>query len=363
MNNCCTIDRVRLHRGKMPVDLTFSYGKVASVDFTIVRLFAGSVEGTGEVIVESNDFLSRFLSSLIGRDAGGLDALLPQTENGRDRILCEAVSIALYDLVGRVSGLPLHVLLGGAADLRVPLMPCIFPEGPEEAGEKAEKFFSQGYRYLKTKLIGDLDEDTARIEAIRSVAPEGVVLQGDANEGYKTLAAAHRAVEQLGAAGLDIFEDPLAGDVSDYRALRESSSGARVMVDKLSRRTDDLAAVLRSGAADVIGIHPDQPGSLSRALLHVRLAQSFSVPVVVGGTGYTGVGTAAYQHLTAAATPGGPCGELGGFFDHGMPRSLVKKPLPMGGGFVRLPNTPGMGIELDENALAEFETDHAEWDG
>jgi len=358
-----TIDRVRLHRGKMPVDVSFSYGEVGAFDFTIVRLFAGGVEGIGEVVIAANDFLFQFLSSLVGCDARGLDALLPRTENDEERILCEAVSIALYDLVGRVSGLPLYALLGGATDLSVPLMPCIFPRGPEGAAEKAENFFSQGYRYLKTKLVGDLDEDAARVEAIRSVAPVGVRLQGDANEGYKALADACRAVERLAAAGLDVFEDPLEGGVEDYRKLREAASGAKVMADKLSRRTDDLAAVLRAHAADVIGVHPDQPGSLGRALRHVRLAQSFGVPVVIGGTGYTGVGTAAYQHLAAVATPGGPCGELGGFFDHGMPRSLVKAPLPMKDGRVFVPDTPGMGVELDEDALAEFETDRMEWGG
>ena len=81
--------------------------------------------------------------------------------------------------------------------------------------------------------------------------------------------------------------------------------------------------VLQKGSADIIGIHPDQPGSMSRVIQHVHLAESFGVPAVIGGTGYTGIGTAAYQHITAAATPGGRCGELGGVFDHGMPRSLV----------------------------------------
>jgi len=60
-------------------------------------------------------------------------------------------------------------------------------------------------------------------------------------------------------------------------------------------------------------------------------------------------------------TPGGPCGELGGFFDHGMPRSLVEAPLPMRDGVVCLPGSPGLGVAVNWEAVSEFEEDHREW--
>ncbi len=358
-----SITSARVDWGRMPVKLRFSYGTIDAFDFQIVRLRAGDAEGIGEIVVPRHPFLDEVLAGLIGADARGLDALLPAVTDGLERLVCEAVSIALHDLLGRISGLPLYVLLGGAAQTRVPLMPCIFPEDAGEAGQQARSWFERGHRFLKTKLIGDLAEDQARVEAIRAVAPAGATLQGDANEGYTTLDEALEAVERTGRAGLDVFEDPLKGDADAYAALRRrrSDDAARIMIDALARRTTDLADALRVGAADVVGIHPDQPGSLSRALRHVRLAQAFGVPVVVGGTGYTGIGTAAYQHLTAVATPGGPCGELGGAFDHGMPRSMARRPLPMADGFVTLPDAPGMGIELDEQVLGEFATGRADW--
>ena len=347
----------------MPVKLVFSYGTVSVFPFTIVRLRAGNVEGVGEVIVPRNEFLSGLLASLVGADARGLDALLPPQDDAVNRILCEAVSMALHDLVACATGVPLWKLLGGTESSTVPLMPCIFPKTPDEAKDRAAYFFSQGYRYLKTKLIGDYDEDLARIKAIRSTAPQGVVLQGDANCGYKTLPEARQAVDAFGAAGLDIFEDPLDGGADDYARLREEASGAKVMVDALARQTCDLESVLQKHGADVIGIHPDQPGSLSCVARHVQLAKDAGIPVVIGGTGYTAVGSAAYQHLTSVLTPGGCCGELGGFFDHGMPRLLVKQPLPMNDGSVTLPHdVPGIGVELDEDALAEFCQGEQTWE-
>ncbi len=354
-----TIDRVLVHWGEMPVKLTFSYGKVSTFPFIIVRLFSGKSEGIGEVVVPTNPFLFEFLPKLIGADARKLDCLLPETHADHDRVLCEAVSIALWDLMGHVAGLPLWALLGGAKSSKVPLMPCTFPNNPDEAKERAEFWFAKGYKYLKVKLIGDLEEDVARVKAVRSVAPAGAILQGDANCGYKTIEDARRALRLTGDAGLDIFEDPLEGGPEDYADLKDS--GAKVMIDALSRRTSDLTECLKIGAAEVVGIHPDQPGSLTRVREHVMLAQAFGVPVVIGGTGYTGVGSAAYQHLTAVLTPGGPCGELGGAFDHGMPRGTIKQPLPMADGFVTLPDLPGMGVEVDEDAIAEFGKGQQEW--
>jgi len=359
VSNPYTITGARLDWGKMPVALRFSYGTVSMFDFLIVRLWCGDAEGTGEVLVPPNEHLKQLVQGLIDADSRGLDTLLPEPGNDTDRILGEAVSIALHDLVARRSGLPLHVLLGGTGHRRVPLMPCLFPIDAGAARREAKKWWDQGYQRLKVKLVGDFKEDQGRVEGIRAVTGRNLVLQGDANEGYKEFATALRAVNGLGKAGLDIFEDPLAGDVAAYAELtrRRDESGARVMVDVLARNTTDLAAVLRRTAADVVGIHPDQPGSLSRAMLHARMATAMGVPVVIGGTGYTAVGSAAYQHLAAVVTPGGPCGELGGYFDHGMPRHLLQESLPMVDGEVMLPDVPGLGVRIDEEALMEFRID------
>ena len=365
MSNRFTITHARLDWGEMPVRVSFSYGKAEVFPFFVVRLETREAEGVGEVVVPRNAFLERLLEDLIGADARKLDALLPPTENRQEHVVCEPVSIALHDLVGKLAGLPLHALLGGARAKRVPLMPCLFPESFDHARTAAKQWLAERYRHLKVKLVGDPDEDLGRVRAVRSAAPADVVLQGDANEGYKTLDAAYDAVARLGEAGLDVFEDPLEGGVAEYAELcrRRQPGDAKVMVDMLARRTEDLAEVLREGAADVVGIHPVQPGSLTRARHHARLAQSMGVPVVIGGTGYTGISPAAYQHLAAVVTPDAPCGALGGHFDHGMPRSMARAPLPIRDGHVDIPDRPGLGVELNEEVLAEFRQGGRSWGG
>jgi len=85
------------------------------------------------------------------------------------------------------------------------------------------------------------------------------------------------------------------------------------------------------------------------------------MPVVVGGTGYTGVGTAAYLHITAATTPDGPCGEIGGFLDHGMPCSFLEQPFEIQDGYMNLPKGPGLGVTINKEVLKDFTESQNEW--
>jgi L-alanine-DL-glutamate epimerase-like enolase superfamily enzyme len=101
---------------------------------------------------------------------------------------------------------------------------------------------------------------------------------------------------------------------------------------------------------------------MSLVVAHARMAQAFGKPVVMGGTGFTGIGTLAYMHLTAVCTPDGPCGELCGVIDHGMPCSLVKQLPSYRQGRVTLPDCPGLGIELDEANLSRFRQGQKKWE-
>ena len=353
------IEQVRLDWGRIPVRVSFSFGRPETFPFFVVRIRSRGFEGSADCVVEPTASLTDTLEALPGSDASALDGLLP----GRPEAVHEAVSIAIHDLVGKATARSLHELLGGASDARVPLMPCLFPDNAEEAESLASRWIERGYRALKVKLTGDFGADLGRVEAIRKVASADIVLQGDANEGYTDITAAAHAVRGLGEAGLDIFEDPLRGGPDEYGQLRAGmrGRGAKIMVDVLARRTDDLRRVLDLQAADCVAIHPVQPCSLTRAIHHSRLAQEAGVSVVIIGTGYTGISSAAYQHLAAVVTPGGVCGELGGFFDHGMPRNLAAEPLPMEDGMVHLPDRAGHGVELDQDALVEFAVGGRTW--
>ena len=341
---------IRVFYGQMPVKLRFSYGTMDTHPFSIVELSAGELRGYGETLVHPTPGLLDAARGLIGRDPLLLDGLIPLPSGDEDRMALESLSIALFDLVGKVKGVPVHALLGGKKADHVPLMPCIFPTTAQDAAEKASSFVKKGFRGLKTKLVGALDEDTQIVTAIRAVVGNEIVLQGDANRGYKSLKEAIAAVRRLGDMGLDIFEDPLLGSIDEYKQLR-GLSRAKIMIDHYNRQFEEYAEALAKQACDMVNLHPVQPGGLGRALTKVRMARDAGVQITVGGTGFTGFGTAAYHQLSAVACPGCLCGELGGYIDHGMPVALVTNPLPIADGSVAVNESPGLGQALNQEAL------------
>ena len=352
------IDEITLYAGQMPVKVLFSYGTMACFNFLILEIRSEDAVGYGESMTPVPVGFTDYLQGLIGADARRLDNLLPRSFTAPlVRIAHESVSIALHDLVARRAGLPLGTLLGGMAATEIPLMPCIFPQNPDEAGELAAKWRQCGFRHLKTKLLGRFSEDVARVKAIRAAVPDLVTLQGDANCGYQSLEVCVKVVKALEEAGLDIFEDPMAGLPEKYADLRRRLGGCRVkiMIDEFARTSKLLVRTLKANAADVVNIHPDQPGSLTAARRNIQLAQSFNVPVLLCGTGYTGIGSIAYQQLAAALLPGMPCGELGGFWDHGMPASSCTHHFPVKDGHITFdPAVPGTGAAFDEEAMRPY---------
>ncbi|MFH0962410.1 MAG: mandelate racemase/muconate lactonizing enzyme family protein, partial [Planctomycetota bacterium] len=202
------IEEVVIHQGKVRCKVRFSYGVPTHFPFTLVHVRSGGLVGLGEGLGELAQSVEGHARKLIGEDARGLDAILPDHTATEGNTAREALSMALHDLVAKAAGVPLCVLLGGAARKRVPLMPAIFPEGPDDAARKARAFAREGYRWMKFKMMGDAKEDLTNLRAIRKEAGRGVTLQGDANRGYKDFGELAGLLGQFEKAGLNVFEDP-----------------------------------------------------------------------------------------------------------------------------------------------------------
>lgn len=177
------INSIRLTTGKGPCKLRFSYGKITEYPFGLIRIRAGNYEGIGEGHITDFAAFKNAAKQLIGADAFQLDNLVSKQWFPA---IGEAVSIALHDLVAKASGLPFHVLLGGAVRKNIPLMPCIFPENTNDAELKAEQFGKMGFEGVKFKFVGEEKEDLANLKAIRNALPKQMFIIADANGGYKS---------------------------------------------------------------------------------------------------------------------------------------------------------------------------------
>lgn len=360
--NAITIRKIMIHEGRIPVNVRFSYGKPAAFNFVIARIFAGDWEGLGECLSGTRNAYEPLARELIGKDAAMLDGLLGEAPVSavswpafQPNVVREMFSMALYDLVAKACRIPFHLLLGGARRQQIPLMPCIFAETAAAAADTARVFLDQGYGALKVKIFGKLDGDLEIIRAIRRIMPNGH-LQADANHGYKTAAEGRIALQQLAEAGLTVAEDPFTGALDDYRQARAAMEQPIIMLDNPTRAWNGIYETCAKKAAHAVNLHPNMQGTFSEILGRAAVAKATGIPVMVGGTGYTGIGT--FAHAQAAAVIGleFPCGEICGARDHGMPASSAAPMLPVNDGAFTLSDEPGHGGKLNLGMIEKYST-------
>lgn len=112
------------------------------------------------------------------------------------------VDIACWDLLGKVTGLPVYSLLGGSMQDDVVLYRAISQEAPDIMAKKIEGYAAEGYTKFQLKVGGDANDDIERIRATRAVLKPSDLLVADANTGWTR----HEAARVVGAiSGLDVY--------------------------------------------------------------------------------------------------------------------------------------------------------------
>ncbi len=270
-----------------------------------------------------------------------------------------AVDIALWDLKGKLLGQPIYKLLGGAWRTRLPFYASIGGNGERNVDEVlrvvearlADQPAAVKIRFDadRTLLDHDIPGDIAKARAVRRLVGDGFPLAFDANNGYSVGGAIRvgRALEEL---GYWWFEEP----VQHYhvKAMGEVARRLDITVSA-GEQTYTL-----SGLADLIeaGVRMVQPdivkmGGITGLLRCAALAQAHGVELVPHQT-QPMIGHTASLHLAASqlqATK--PC-EL----NDPSPRqhAVFENPPKPVGGFFDLPTGPGLGLRVDEAALARL---------
>ena len=380
------IEQVRAHLAETPVGFTYSSGSLTVGRALIWEIVAGGHVGLGECTAKGvaatpslnvvaddagrlreggTELLGTMAGGLIGRDATQLEALLPELPPVMDRDLCvarEGLSIALYDLVGKARGVPVHLLLGGKRRDRSPGMPVIHVAPPEVMARRSKAWVDAGYQYVKVKFRGELEEDVDALRAIRKAIGDDVPIQVDANDGYKELDPAVRAIRALESCNVECFEDMLDASLAEIAELRRVT-GVKIMVDKQGSWPLVYDAC-QLGAADVINHHPNNQGGLATALRIDAVATAAGLTTSIGSSGLFGIQDAAFQVLSSVISLTRPCEDIGivpyysgptkGEYDFDREPTVVKEPYPIVDGVIQVPDRPGLGIELDRTRLEEF---------
>jgi L-alanine-DL-glutamate epimerase-like enolase superfamily enzyme len=276
--------------------------------------------------------------------------------HGERAVAMAVIDMAGWDLAAKLAGLPLHVLLGELfPDASRSTTAAVYAAGGyytdggiADVQRELLGYVDEGYRAVKMKVGGaPLDEDVCRIEAVRSVLPDGVTLAVDANARLDLETAVEYA-KRLEPYDLAWFEEPCAP--LDYAAL------ARLAVDyspplatgENLLSADDVGNLLRYGGLrperDVLQPDPGLAYGLTEFLRMLGLIREHGwMPRRVSLHGGHQLSLA----LTAAFDLG-PCESYPGLF---APIGGFADGSPIDDGIIGLPEEPGIGLELKSALL------------
>lgn len=254
-----------------------------------------------------------------------------------------AIDMAIHDLIGQLAGLPLYQLLGGYRN-EIETDFTVSVNGPSEMADDAERYIGEGFNVLKVKVgIGEIGEDIERIRAIRARVGKKPKIRLDANQGWKPKEAVY-AIGKMEDAGLDIelIEQPVIADDIEGLTYVTNHTLTPIMADESVFSAKDARRVLERRAADLINIKLMKSGGIHEALKINALAETFGVECMVGSMIETKLGITAAAHF-AASQPNITR------FDFDAPLMLQKDIVAGGivytGRGIRLPNSPGLGLE------------------
>jgi len=266
-----------------------------------------------------------------------------------------AVETAALDASGRACGSPVRDLLGGGGRrVRANALVLASARGGREAiAEVAASLVAAGFRCLKLKREVGGAEIAPALRAIREAVGDAVALRLDLN-GDLTEHGAIEWLRTLEWAELEYVEQPIPASLGPQALARvRRAVPMPIAADEAVTDPDAAAELLLAGACDVLVVKPARVGGPRQAHRIVRAATEAGVGVTISTLYETGIGLAAAAQV-AATVPGDGAHGLGtGAL---LEDDLVGGAMTVRDGTLALPDGPGLGVTLDEAALARHRT-------
>lgn len=266
------------------------------------------------------------------------------------------IEMACLDLAGREKALRVADLLGGAHREAIATK-FVLPGRPAAVvRDMARDLSGFGVGVVKVKVGLGAADDIARVAAVREQLGPHVRLTVDANEGWQP-EEARIVLDGLAASGVTAVEQPLPRSAWQASAALRGHTSAALVGDESIWTLADVVRTAETGAFDLVSIYPGKCGGLRSTLMLAEAAAGLSLGVTFGSNLELGIGSAALAHTIAAApgvSPVVPADLIGPLY---FESSLITDDSFVGWGSAALPPGPGLGVELDREALARHRMD------
>ncbi|AUD04764.1 mandelate racemase/muconate lactonizing enzyme family protein [Spirosoma pollinicola] len=307
-------------------------------------MIAGETQASG---LAAADDMARLL---IGRDpldiegcVNTLTRYLPAHPTTRS-----AFDMALYDIAAKAAGMPLYQFLGGVKKTLV-TDETIYINTPERMVEDALRIQEKGAEAIKVKLGTNLNDDIARVAAIRKAIGDKTPIRTDANQGWDVVTATG-VLRAIGDWNVQYCEQPVKRhDIAGLRQIRQKTT-VPIMADESLFDAHDAIRLVREEAVDYFNIKLSKSGGIFEALKINAIGEAAGIPCMIGCMSESRLALTANAHF-ASARQNVRFYDLDAFFEHAED--------PVYGGItynsyqIELPDAPGIGAEIDSAFLAK----------
>ncbi|MBM3187801.1 MAG: galactonate dehydratase [Chloroflexi bacterium] len=375
---------VRIMEGSSEMKITaiktlMAFGGRQSWVFVLVETDAGitgvgeaSIEGKERAVAAAVDELARFV---VGRDPTCIEQnwqIMYRHGFWRGGVVLNSalsgIEQALWDVCGKELGVPVWRLLGGAARDRIELYTHCGGATPDDLARNAQALAAQGWRGLKTGSVG-FERFTSekqcvqafeeRIRLMRDAVGPDVKIMVDAH-GRHTPGQALKMIRAVEPYDLYFFEEPVPPDnVAAFARLAAGSLNVNVATGERLFTKWEYAELLEKQYVDIIQPDVCHDGGILETRKIAAMAEAYYVRVAPHNPNGP-VATAASLQL-AACLPSFCVLE----YAQNQPwrDQVIKKPLEIVDGYVPLPQEPGLGVELDLEAIAKLPYEPRDYHG
>jgi L-alanine-DL-glutamate epimerase-like enolase superfamily enzyme len=277
------------------------------------------------------------------------------------------VEVALWDIIGKAAGLPVSVLFGNAATRLPAYASCAELKPPGERVQAALAAREQGFRAMKIRVDRDhVEEGIATVEAVRAALGDDFRIMVDLNQSWRMagdttaapdLAATRRIVRRLAESEVFWVEEPLPyADLAGFATLRAENPGVRIAAGEMQHSMPELMRYLENDVLDIYQMDVVLAVGMHRARTLAELAQ-LRHRQFTPHSWTNGIGMLANLHVSAGVG-GGPFFEFPydppGWTPERRDFMLAKPLVTTAEGDLEVPDRPGLGIELDEDAVERW---------